>query len=65
MRKIFCDICGREIGKNEEYFKLTLTNASAPIPVDLINNDTCERCTNSIIHYIGTLKSTKPVDNDT
>lgn len=62
MTKIFCDICGAEIGPFSERFKVVISNPDCndPRPSDRISeksrfDDVCRKCKDSIVSNIKSL----------
>lgn len=65
MRKIFCDIGGKEMKTLSKHYSVKIHSDVVPNKLNLYKEDVCDACANSIHHYIEGLKPTKPVDNDT
>ena len=63
MTKRLCDICGKEITKTANGYKITIDNPFMRAEYFTVIPDVCSDCANSIYHYIKGLK--KPLDKST
>lgn len=52
MKKIICDVCGKEIISFSHYYKIKISSDVIPNKYNYFANDVCEDCANSIYHYI-------------
>ena len=63
MTKLLCNICGKEITKNENRYNITIDSPSMRAKYLAVIPDVCSDCANSIYYYIEGLK--KPLDKST
>ena len=63
MTKLLCNICGKEITKNENRYNITIDSPSMRAKYLTVIPDVCSDCANSIYYYIEGLK--KPLDKST
>lgn len=60
MKKVFCDICGKEIKSGVAHYSLSLCSGFSKVQMNIAYEDLCEECTDIIYDDVMNLKYPKP-----